>query len=92
MALTSLAGPDAPKPAFDPFDPLAPDAPQATADSRVRALLVELRDAEARYRTLVEQLPLVTYIERLDEASASYISPQIEALVGFSRRPTLPPQ
>jgi two-component system cell cycle sensor histidine kinase/response regulator CckA len=84
MALNSLAGPDAPKPAFDPFDPLAPDAPQATADSRVRALLVELREAEARYRTLVEELPLVTYIERLDEASASYISPQIEALVGFT--------
>jgi two-component system, cell cycle sensor histidine kinase and response regulator CckA len=83
MALNPV-GPVAPKPSFDRFDPLAPDAPEATADSRVRALLVDLRDAEARYRTLVEELPLVTYIERLDEASASYISPQIEALVGFT--------
>jgi PAS domain S-box-containing protein len=44
-----------------------------------------LRAAEAKYRTLVEQLPLVTYIDRLDDASSSvYMSPQIEALVGYS--------
>ena len=33
---------------------------------------------------LVEQLPQVTYIEQLDGQSASYISPQIEALVGYT--------
>ena len=43
----------------------------------------EPRQAE-RNRTLVEQLPQVTYIEQLDGQSASYISPQIEALVGYS--------
>jgi len=44
----------------------------------------ELRQAEERNRTLVEQLPQVTYIEQLDGESASYISPQIEALVGYA--------
>lgn len=44
-----------------------------------------LRAAEAKYRTLVEQLPLVTYIDRLDDASSAvYMSPQIEDLVGYS--------
>ena len=39
---------------------------------------------EVRNRMLVEQLPQVTYIEQLDGESASYISPQIEALVGYT--------
>ena len=44
------------------------------------------KQAEARYRTLVEQLPLVTYIDTpysIDEA-ASYVSPQIEEILGYS--------
>jgi PAS domain S-box-containing protein len=44
------------------------------------------KQAEARYRTLVEQLPLVTYIDTpysADEA-ASYVSPQIEEILGYS--------
>jgi PAS domain S-box-containing protein len=44
----------------------------------------ELRLAEKRNRMLVEQLPQVTYIEQLDGQSASYISPQIEEMVGYS--------
>jgi diguanylate cyclase (GGDEF)-like protein/PAS domain S-box-containing protein len=43
-----------------------------------------LRQAEGRYRTLVEQLPLVSYVEGLDEESAMYISPQIAELAGYS--------
>jgi PAS domain S-box-containing protein len=44
-----------------------------------------LREAEARYRTLVEQLPLVTYIDAIDAASSNiYASPQTEALFGYS--------
>lgn len=43
-----------------------------------------LTQAERNYRNLVEQLPLVTYIDRLDETSSSiYISPQIEELLGY---------
>jgi diguanylate cyclase (GGDEF)-like protein/PAS domain S-box-containing protein len=43
-----------------------------------------LRRAEEQYRTLVEQLPLVSYIERLDEENAAYISPQIADLTGYT--------
>jgi PAS domain S-box-containing protein len=45
----------------------------------------ELKRAEERYRTLVEGLPLVTYVdEPNDRAAAVYISPQIEELLGYS--------
>jgi diguanylate cyclase (GGDEF)-like protein/PAS domain S-box-containing protein len=44
-----------------------------------------LRLAEGRYRTLVEQLPLAVYIDRIDPLSSSiYISPQIEPMLGYS--------
>ena len=43
-----------------------------------------LRGVEARYRTLVEQLPLAVYVDRIDaESSCVYVSPQIEAMVGY---------
>ncbi len=45
----------------------------------------KLRKAEAKFRTLVEQIPAVTYIEALDNArTKKYVSPQIEQLLGFS--------
>jgi PAS domain S-box-containing protein len=44
-----------------------------------------LRRAEARYRTLVEQLPLAIYVDRVDETSSNiYTSPQIEPMLGYS--------
>jgi PAS domain S-box-containing protein len=44
-----------------------------------------LRDAEERYRTLVEQLPVAIYTDAVDEiATALYISPQYEALTGYT--------
>jgi len=44
-----------------------------------------VRESEAKYRTLVEQLPAVTYVAALDETSTTlYISPQIEPMLGFS--------
>jgi PAS domain S-box-containing protein len=43
-----------------------------------------LQKAEANYRTLVEQLPVVVYQDAIDEVStALYISPQYERLFGF---------
>ena len=40
---------------------------------------------ETKYRALVEQIPAITYIAALDEAGTTlYISPQIEAVLGFS--------
>ncbi|HID63958.1 MAG TPA: PAS domain S-box protein, partial [Anaerolineae bacterium] len=45
-----------------------------------------LRDAEAKYRTLVEQLPAITYIVEFGEVNRTiYISPQVESLLGFSQ-------
>jgi len=40
---------------------------------------------EINYRALMEQIPAVTYINTLDEArNPLYVSPQIEAMLGFS--------
>ena len=45
----------------------------------------QLRQAEIRYRTLVEQLPAVTFIDRADGSQESlYISPQIEEMLGYT--------
>jgi diguanylate cyclase (GGDEF)-like protein/PAS domain S-box-containing protein len=43
-----------------------------------------LAEAQSRYRRLVEQLPLATYVESLGTESAVYISPQIADLVGYT--------
>jgi PAS domain S-box-containing protein len=44
-----------------------------------------VRRAEGRFRTLVEQLPLTVYVDRLDEESSNiYASPQIQDLLGYS--------
>ena len=52
---------------------------------RKQQLLAEKKAAEAKYRTLVEQIPVITYIATLDEeGSTLYISPQIRNL-GFSQ-------
>jgi diguanylate cyclase (GGDEF)-like protein/PAS domain S-box-containing protein len=67
-------------------------------DQKVRALVVnsrdvtervrteeKLRQAETRYRTLVERAPAVTYIQEIGGLeSAIYMSPQIETLTGYS--------
>jgi PAS domain S-box-containing protein len=44
------------------------------------------REAEARYRTLVEQLPLITYMDSpyTSEESARYVSPQVQAILGYT--------
>ena len=56
------------------------NAEQALVDSEAR-----LRAAEARYRTLVEQLPLAIYVNDLDEAGTPlYRSPATEAITGRS--------
>jgi diguanylate cyclase (GGDEF)-like protein/PAS domain S-box-containing protein len=44
-----------------------------------------LRDAEQRYRTLVEQIPAVTYIDPVDDPDTSlYTSPQLEQMLGYT--------
>ncbi len=44
-----------------------------------------LRGAEKRYRTLVEQIPAVTYIDPVDAPDTSlYTSPHIERMLGYT--------
>ncbi len=45
-----------------------------------------LREAETKYRTLVEGLPAVVYIAEFGaEGAWRYVSPQIESVLGFTR-------
>src|SRR5829696_7010843 len=49
-----------------------------------------LREAEQRYRTLVEQIPAITYIQEPGEPSrTTYISPQYETVLGYSPQESL---
>jgi PAS domain S-box-containing protein len=57
------------------------------AKEEPRQIETKLRLVEARYRTLVEQLPIVTFLAALDGGvNELYVSPQIEALLGFSQK------
>jgi len=67
-------------------------------DSSVQGIVINCRDitaqtqaekaryeAETRYRTLVEQLATITYVAKLGlQAEWLYVSPQIEAILGFT--------
>jgi PAS domain S-box-containing protein len=45
----------------------------------------QLRGTEAKYRTLVEQIPAITYTDTVDEAMTTlYISPQVESILGYT--------
>jgi two-component system cell cycle sensor histidine kinase/response regulator CckA len=58
---------------------------QKSAREAVTKSEASLAEADARYRTLVEQLPLVTYIRPLDMVSENiYASPQVEQVLGYS--------
>jgi PAS domain S-box-containing protein len=45
----------------------------------------ELRDAAARFRTVVEQIPAIVYVDplELEPVAATYLSPHIERMLGF---------
>jgi two-component system, sensor histidine kinase and response regulator len=46
-----------------------------------------LPDLEARYRTLIEQIPAVVFMASLDQGiGEAYVSPQIESILGFTQR------
>jgi len=59
------------------FDEMAESLEQRTS---------QLHQAEVRYRTLVEQIPMITYIAPLGRVgNPLYISPQVKTILGFSR-------
>ena len=83
---------------FVGIDALAPRAWTDTDGDAVRALARQIGDAvqraqvrteqvraKDRFRSLVEDSPLVSYIDAPDEtATAVYVSPQIEDLIGYT--------
>jgi two-component system CheB/CheR fusion protein len=68
-----------------------PDAGAAAGKAKpsraANAADAALHKAEARYRTLVEQIPVVTFMAALDEGvNELYVSPQVEILLGFTQQ------
>ena len=53
----------------------------------IAAAETRLREAEARFRTLVEQIPAVTFMAVLGEGhNEIYVSPHIEQMLGYSQK------
>jgi PAS domain S-box-containing protein len=63
------------------------EAPPVAAASQRANSEARLRAAELRYRTLVEQIPAVTFMAVLGEGENEvYVSPHIETLLGFTQQ------
>jgi PAS domain S-box-containing protein len=60
---------------------------QAAPAVRVARLVRQQQEAETRYRTLVEQIPAITYVQEPIESSnpkaVTYVSPQYQAILGY---------
>ena len=57
-----------------------------TRDSAVPTAEAHASNLEARYRALLEQIPAVVFMAYLDRGvSEAYVSPEIEAALGYSR-------
>ena len=66
----------------DKSEPRAPGALEEPARTEAK-----LRSAEIRYRTLVEQIPAVTFMAVLGEGENEiYVSPHIETLLGYTQK------
>lgn len=71
-------------PAAHPEDVLARlKGPIVEGDERAGAIRA-LEEAERRYRHLVETIPAVVWLDRIDEESSNiYMSPQVETMLGY---------
>src|SRR5438552_2845580 len=80
--------PDGPSPRPEPERPGGLLVVSTIRDvSERRRAEAQLRKMEARYRTLVEGIPAVTFMAALDEGvNELYVSPQVEELLGFSQK------
>ena len=62
-------------------------APDGRCDTDADIPSVVARNAGVKYRTLLEQIPAVTFMAALDGSSNElYVSPQIETMLGFSQK------
>ena len=52
-----------------------------TAQKEAEAALVE---AESRYRALIEQSPMISYLDAVDDTGTIYISPQATDILGYA--------
>jgi two-component system cell cycle sensor histidine kinase/response regulator CckA len=58
---------------------------KAALEQRVAERTGDLRKAEVKFRSLVEQLPAITYVTELTGARRlTYVSPQVERILGYS--------
>ncbi len=53
--------------------------------SESRRVEADLQKSVATYRTLVEQIPAITYIATLDRSQVLFVSPQVESILGFKQ-------
>jgi PAS domain S-box-containing protein len=74
--------------AFVPtFEGLSPRISGAAARSRNATPEEQIRKAEARYQSLIEQIPAVTFMASFDSGlSEIYVSPHIETLLGYTAK------
>jgi len=65
---------------------MQPDGDRSSRATALEDSPDEPRSVEARYRALVEQIPAVIFMAYLDKGMGeAYVSPQIEAALGFSQ-------
>ena len=55
-----------------------------TTDGYLEAALARADHADAKYRSLVEMIPAITYTEDVDSGQTFAVSPQIEAMLGYT--------
>lgn len=69
-----------------PIGPAAEQLLQALFENKPVGRAMERPDVEARYQTLVEQIPAVIFMAFLNEGvSEAYVSPHIERVLGFTQ-------
>jgi PAS domain S-box-containing protein len=69
-----------------PIGPAAEELVRAFLEKKRVTRAMERPDVEARYQTLVEQIPAVIFMAFLNEGvSEAYVSPHIEQVLGFTQ-------
>jgi PAS domain S-box-containing protein len=58
---------------------------QPATEDLLRTALGRADAAEAKYRSLVELIPAITYAEEVDSGKTFAVSPQIETILGYTQ-------